>query len=212
MSRSSDRGQRWEQRFGSFDVVEQAGRWDLATAGVVLARLGPRPGIRYFSPAEEAVARALCRRLLDLDDDQAERVVGLIDGRLAEDQTDGWRYDDMPEDGEAWRRSLAGLDGEAAATHGQGFASCASDEQEKLLQGIVDLGSGRWQGFLADRVWSLWTRYACTAFYALPAAWSEIGFPGPAYPRGYKNLGVGRTESFEAPDRIPDDDPARGRA
>ena len=61
-------------------------------------------------------------------------------------------------------------------------------------------------------MWSLWTRYACTAFYSHPAAWAEIGFPGPAYPRGYKNAGVGKLEPFEVRDARPADRPgAEGR-
>ena len=48
-------------------------------------------------------------------------------------------------------------------------------------------------------VWSLWTRYACTAFYSHPWAWNEIGFAGPAYPRGYKNTGIDARERFEVP-------------
>ena len=55
----------------------------------------------------------------------------------------------------------------------------------------------------ADRVWSLWSRYACTAFYSHPWAWNEIGFPGPAYPRGYKNPGVNAREPFEVADHGP---------
>jgi hypothetical protein len=58
-------------------------------------------------------------------------------------------------------------------------------------------------------VWSLWTRYACTAFYAHPAGWNEIGFPGPAYPRGYKNPGVDAREPFEVRDARPGSDPVR---
>jgi hypothetical protein len=69
-----------------------------------------------------------------------------------------------------------------------------------LLQKINDLGEKEWHGVPAKRVWSLWTRYACSAFYSHPWAWNEIGFPGPAYPRGYKNLGVNRLESYEVPD------------
>ena len=48
-------------------------------------------------------------------------------------------------------------------------------------------------------------------FYSHPAAWDEIGFSGPAYPRGYKNLGVGRREPFEVPDARPAEDPVRER-
>ena len=202
----------WKERFAGFDALGQSATWDRTTAAVVHTRVGPQPGIRYLRPTEEAVARALCERLLDLDEGQATQVVGQIDTRLAEARTDGWHYEDLPEDGEAWRRSLADLDHDARRRHGQGFASCAPHARDKLLQEIVDLGSAPWHGVAASRVWSLWTRYACTAFYAQPAAWSEMGFPGPAYPRGYKSLGVGRREPFEVADEIPADDPARGRA
>jgi hypothetical protein len=131
----------------------------------------------------------------------------MLDARLAEAQTDGWRYADMPEDGQAWRDTLAGLDADAQAKYGIPFARCAPAEQAALIQAVQDAGPGDWRGMKAARVWSLWTRYACTAFYAHPWAWNEMGFPGPAYPRGYKNLGTGRREPFEAEDARPADDP-----
>ena len=54
----------------------------------------------------------------------------------------------------------------------------------------------------AKQVWSLWTRYACAAFYSHPWAWNEIGFGGPAYPRGYKNIGPDKREPWEVKDRV----------
>jgi hypothetical protein len=47
------------------------------------------------------------------------------------------------------------------------------------------------------RVFDLWMRYACTAFFSHPWSWNEIGFGGPAYPRGYANLGIDRREHWE---------------
>ena len=44
-------------------------------------------------------------------------------------------------------------------------------------------------------------RYACTAFYAHPWAWNEIGFGGPAYPRGYKILGTRRPGALGGAER-----------
>ncbi len=79
-----------------------------------------------------------------------------------------------------------------------------------MIQAVQDLGSDPWHGLIAAHVWSLWTRYACTAFYAHPVAWNEIGFPGPAYPRGYKNPGVDAREPFEVADVRPAADPVRG--
>jgi hypothetical protein len=50
-------------------------------------------------------------------------------------------------------------------------------------------------------VFSLWLRYACSAFYSHPWAFNEIGYGGPAYPRGYKNLGLDRRENWEVAER-----------
>ena len=133
----------------------------------------------------------------------------MVDARLAAGQTDGWRYADMPEDGQAWRDTLAYLDADADRRCGTSFADAPEADQIALVQAVQDLKSGDWHGLPAAHVWSLWTRYACTAFYAHPFAWTEIGFPGPAYPRGYKNTGVGKLEPFEVRDARPAEDPVR---
>jgi hypothetical protein len=196
-------------RFPGFDAAAQARHWDPVTAGVVQARLAIPADIRFFTPAQEAIATALCDHLLGQAGDPLVPVVAMIDARLAEQQTDGWRYADMPEDGQAWRDSLAGLDADASAKFGSGFARCAAADQQAVIQAVQDLGSGSWHDLNAGHVWSLWTRYACTAFYAHPAAWNEIGFPGPAYPRGYKHAGVDAREPFEVADARPAQDPVR---
>jgi hypothetical protein len=198
-------------RFPGFEVLAQSKHWDPVTSGVVLSRIGMAPDIRFFTPAEQAVATALCDRLLDQRGDTKVPVVNLIDARLAERQTDGWHYHDMPEDGQAWRDTLASLDVDATDRFGADFAGCSDDQQTTLIQVVQDLGPGQWHGLCAKHVWSLWTRYACTAFYSHPSAWNEIGFPGPAYPRGYKNPGVDAREPFEVRDAKPSEDPARGR-
>ncbi len=188
-------------------MLDQAGAWDPVTAGVVLSRIGRLPDNRFFTPAEEAAATALCDRLLGQDSEPKVAVVPQIDARLAERQTDGWHYADMPEDGQAWRSSLRFLDEDSQDLCARDFAQAALDDQRAIIQAVQDLGSKEWHGLNASHVWSLWTRYACTAFYAHPSAWNEIGFPGPAYPRGYKNVGVDAREPYEVADAHPADDP-----
>lgn len=206
--------QPWSGRFPGFDVLGQSSHWDPVTTGVVLERVGMAPDIRFFTPSEQGVATALCDALLGQDDptNQESRVpiVNLIDARLAEQQTDGWHYHDMPADGQAWRDTLAALDTEANEKFGTGFATCQGRHRASLIQSVQDLGTDQWHGLNAKHVWSLWTRYACTAFYSHPSAWNEIGFSGPAYPRGYKNAGVDKLEPFEVHDAKPADDPLRG--
>jgi hypothetical protein len=203
IERASVPGGGRNERFPGFDVVTEANAWDPVTAGVVLTRLGRQPALRFFTPAEEAAAGALFDQLLAQWDEPRVPVLQLVDARLAEAQTDGWHYADMPEDGEAWRRSLTGLDEDAVALGGESgvcFANLSRDEQADLIRTVQDLGGKPWHGMQAGHVWSLWTRYACTAFYSHPWAWNEIGFGGPAYPRGYARAGIGRREPWEVPD------------
>jgi hypothetical protein len=198
-----------EGRFPGFDALSQARHWDQVTADVVLARTGPPPALKFFTAAEEACAAALLDQLTGQNEEPRIPVLQMIDARLAAGETDGWRYADMPEDSQAWRDTLSHLDADAALRCGTAFADATSVDQMALLQAVQDLGSGEWHGLVAAHVWSLWTRYACTAFYSHPSAWSEIGFPGPAYPRGYKNPGVGKREPFEVQDAQPSDDPVQ---
>jgi hypothetical protein len=185
-------------RFPGFDVLEEVERWDNLTAGVVLARLDPQPEMTFFDPTETAIAEALFDRLLAQDDDPKVPVLELVDRRLSAGETDGWRYEDMPEDGDAWRRTLAALDDDARGRHGLHFHQLPPDEQRSLIRDVQ--AHDLWHGLPSKRVWSLWTRYTSTAFYSHPWAWNEIGFGGPAYPRGYKALGVDQRENWEVAD------------
>jgi hypothetical protein len=194
-------------RFPGFDVLGQAPHWDAVTAEVIAARSGPFPGPLFFSDQERDCAAALLTQLTgQCEEDLEVPVAAMVDARLAAGQTDGWRYEDLPEDGQAWRDTLGGLDKDAQNKCGSGFAGASRPDQAAIIQAVQD-SKGDWHGMNAARVWSLWTRYACTAFYSHPAAWSEMGFPGPAYPRGYKNAGVGKLEPFEVGDARPAEDP-----
>ncbi len=198
-------------RFPGFDVLTQAKHWDTVTAGLIIARTGPPAEPCFFTEAERACAAALLNQLTGQCGEPLEvPVAEMVDARLAAGETDGWHYADMPEDGQAWRDTLGYLDKDAHARCGTAFSGASREDQAAIIQAVQD---GReWHGLSAARVWSLWTRYACTAMYSHPHAWSEMGFPGPAYPRGYKNAGVGRLEPFEVADARPAEDPARDDA
>ncbi|HEV7206035.1 MAG TPA: gluconate 2-dehydrogenase subunit 3 family protein [Jatrophihabitans sp.] len=187
-------------RFPGFDVLDSVDVWDDVTAGVVLARLAPPGEFAFFTPAEVAVAAPLTHLLLAQDAEPRVPVLTLIDHRLAVGETDGWHYDELPEDAQAWRESLDALDSDARDAHsGRSFPHLVPSEQAALLQAVQDrvTDQGRWHMWPAKHIWSLWTRYVCTAFYSHPWAWNEIGFPGPAYPRGYLNPGVNARDRWE---------------
>jgi hypothetical protein len=194
-------------RFPGFDVLAQSKHWDVATRDLVASRVGASGPLQFFSKLEAATATALFDQLLDQRAEPRVPVLEMIDSRLAKDETDGWRYSTMPKDPDAWRRSLAALDADSVAVHRESFPSVRWEQQSKLIQDVQDLGPRQWHAMPASQVWSLWTRYVCTAFYSHPLAWQEMGFGGPAFPRGYKNLGIDRREPYEVIDHQPNLDP-----
>jgi hypothetical protein len=171
---------------------------------VVLSRLAPAGSLRFFTEAEEPTVRAVLDRLLAQNEDPRVPVFEAIDQRLAEGRGDGFRYEDMPEDPEAWRVSIRALDEAARTEHGHAFPALSHDMQRDILE-EVRLCAGEWHGLPAARLFSLWLRYACSAYYAHPWSWNEIGFGGPAYPRGYKQLALGAREPWEVAERDAED-------
>ncbi len=193
-----------EQRFPGYDVMRQQRAWDEVTMSVVTARLGQPERPQFFTAEEEPTARALLDRLLAQDEEPRVPVFEVIDGRLTERRGDGFRYADMPDDPEAWRQSIAALNDSALSDFGQPFAQLDPREQRDIIE-EVRLCKGAWHGLPASRLFSLWMRYACSAFYAHPWAWNEIGFGGPAYPRGYKHLALGAREPWEVEEHDAED-------
>jgi len=193
-------------RYEGYDVLGQVSHWDEHTTEVVLGRMDDAQrasehlleSLRFFSPDEGRTAEALTDQLLAQFDEPKIPVLHLVDQRLAAGDTDGWRYEDLPEDGDLWRRSLAALNEDATSRHGRRFSECSREEQAALVSDMQS--SETWHGWKSARVWSVWTRYTCAAFYGHPWAWNEVGFGGPAYPRGYKVLRAGWREPWEEPE------------
>ncbi len=188
-------------RYPGFEVLAQQDHWDEATRTIVLSRLHPPQRFRFFTPAEVATLTAFCDVVLAQDGEPYVPVLAYIDQRLAELELDGFRYADMPRDDEAWRLAAQGLD-EAARERGeQSYAQAPQELRAELCGTLAEgraPGGQAWDRLPPQRAWKVLTRYVLSAFYAHPWAWNEIGFPGPAYPRGYSRLGAGEREGFEA--------------
>ena len=86
-------------RFPGFDVIDSVDEWDEVTAGAVLGRLVHPSDLAFFTPREVSVAAPLLDLLLAQDDEPRVPVLELVDARLAVGETDGWHYDELPEDG-----------------------------------------------------------------------------------------------------------------
>jgi Gluconate 2-dehydrogenase subunit 3 len=192
-------------RYANYDVLDKwnSPSWNEQTRAAVKKRLEEVPQRRFLSEAEWAILEAVCDRLIPQPESAEHRVpiVPFIDEKLYRDQGDGYRYDGMPPMRQAWRQGIEAIDEEARARWDGGFCELPHNQQEAVLRAVQhdDIRSPAWQGLSPKRFFSsLLLRTAVSVYYAHPAAWNEIGFGGPASPRGYVRLGFDRRDSWEA--------------
>jgi hypothetical protein len=190
--------------YPGFHTMSQMEFWDDATRKVIVARVERVPPIRFFSPEEARLMTAVCDRILPQDDrDDAHRIpiVNAIDERLYENRLDGYRYEDMPPDQEAHRLGLKGIETVARHMFGKPFLDLSTLQQESVLETLHDgnppAADDIWKQMDVKRFWLLLVQDVVGAYYAHPYAWDEIGFGGPAYPRGYMRLENGEPEPWE---------------
>ena len=192
-----------EDRYPGADILAQRGHWDPATRRVVLDRVYNAPAFHYFDDHARATLEALCARVTPQDGRAPDRRVPIapwIDQRCARRVGGGFRFDNMPSDEIAWTWGLQGLDETAHALHGRPFVDLDAARQDSVLQKIRagDPPGAVWGQLPAQRWWIfIALRQISGAYYAHPYAWDEIGFGGPAYPRGYFALNNGAPEPWE---------------
>jgi Gluconate 2-dehydrogenase subunit 3 len=187
-----------------YSTLSQQAFWDAATREVVLERVQKAPSIRFFAAEEARLLETVCDHILPQDDrDLAHRIpiVPFIDKRLYEKRTDGYRFEDMPPDGDAHRLGLQAINQMARELFNREFLELTWLRQEELLELIHD---GRpkgaqdvWKRLPVHRYWALLVQDCVDVYYAHPWSWDEIGYGGPAYPRAYLRLERGEPEPWE---------------
>jgi len=186
-------------RYPDYNVLDEADHWDETTRRVVLERVENVPPIRFFTTAEAATLNAFCDVVLAQDSEPRVPVLAMVDAKLFEGKLDGYRYANMPDDRETWRLVARGLDAAARQHQAEDFAAAPAELQRELVQVFSEgkLKGDVWDELPPSRAWSVVMRGTLSEFYSHPWAWNEIGFGGPAYPRGYARMGAGQRESWE---------------
>jgi hypothetical protein len=182
--------------------------WDEKTRDLVRDRVDNVPPFRFFSPDEVALLEAICARALPQEDRPAGQRVPIapwIDDRLHRGEGSGTQYETMPADPVAYRLGLRAFDQSAQALFGRPFVDLAPHDQDAVVDGVGrgDPPGDLWQGLPARPFFTLLMADVISAYYAHPAAWAEIGFGGPASPRGHIRLGLGQRDPWEAEEIRP---------
>jgi hypothetical protein len=157
---------------------------------------------RFFTEHEFATVTALAGRIVPQPRNRPPiPVAALVDAKLFHDKQDGYRQEGMPREREAWKRGLHALDNEARNAHGATFRDLGPDRQDEMIRRLEegDMHDPAWKGMPVKTFWKHRVlRDIVMAYFSHPFAWNEIGWGGPASPRGYVRLGYDERDPWEA--------------
>lgn len=199
------------ERYPGYDVLRKRNSpsWNEQTRRVIDKRLAVDPNAhRFFTDEEWPALRALCDRIVPQTVARPRPVplAAMIDEKMLNTGSDGYRYTELPPMREAWRRGLAALDAEAHVRYRRRFHDLGGIEQDAILTAVQhgEVTANEWrdlppQSFFTKRV----LHDIVSAYYSHPTAWNEIGFGGPASPRGYVRMYFDRRDPWEASEARP---------
>ena len=155
---------------------------------------------RFLAPATLRLLEAVAARLLP----QPERPMPIalapaVDQRLADGRADGWRYDALPPDREAYRLGLGGIEQIAQALFSADFEQLPSGKQDEVIR---SLAAGHppgqvWQTLPADRFFEEMLAELTEIYYAHPWAQDEISYTGYADLPAWTKIGLNEKEERE---------------
>ena len=152
---------------------------------------------RFFDAGEFEILTAVCETLAPSAAVPRWFAAGEIDQRLADDSGNGWRYDEMPSDGESCKIALHLLNESARKNYQKDFAALELENRKEILKrGAADSTklTNQTEFNLKLFLEELCAEFA-EIFYSHPLAFVEIGYIGFADAKGWQ-IKDGKTERY----------------
>ena len=191
-------------RYPGYDVLtkRQGLSWNEKTREVIARRISVGSQPKFFTSDEFLTVLAAADRIVPQPSTRSPiPVAALVDHKLYLAQSDGYRLSGMPRDGDAWRIGLRALDAEAESAFDARFHILPEAEQDLLLDRMQkgELRNSAWGAMASEAFFRMrLARDLVLAYYAHPTAWSELGWGGPASPRGYVRMDFDERDPWEA--------------
>jgi hypothetical protein len=196
----------FQSLYPDYDVLAKwnTPSWNEQTREVVAERLNQVPSREFLDEVQYRTLEAVCDRVMPQPERDARKRVPIapwIDRKLKDNETNGTRYPPLPPQRECWAKGLNAIEAEAKLRFNRSFHALDPAEQDMLLHAIdkSEVEAPDWGKQLPPQMFmrKVLLRDIVEIYYAHPSAWSEIGFGGPASPRGYLRLGPNRHDSWE---------------
>ncbi|MTI79410.1 MAG: gluconate 2-dehydrogenase subunit 3 family protein [Firmicutes bacterium] len=189
-------------RYPKYDVLKEQEHWDEHTREIVKKRLGPFPKNNFLSDHEADMILSIAMHIVyDNRKDILDYVVHHMDTTISSPIGEDQRKVGTPEQKTLIRQGLKAIDKLAQQQYNASFLEIDPNQQLSLLE---DLQKGKaqqlkdWQQIPQKELFKKLATNIVSAYYSHPIVWSEIGYGGPAYPRGYVRVEKGLTDPWEA--------------
>lgn len=191
-----------ETHYPSYDVMREQDHWDDHTQQIVGSRLLRKQEYRFFTLEEIESLKRICGDLVGDDrEDIIQYVLEHIDQTLSSAIGEGQRKPDVPEGPVLIREGLKAIGHTAEQKFMFPFIALDPSDRRKLLE-EVSAGQApavsEWSGVPQAEWFKKLLTLTIEAYYSHPIVWSEIGYGGPAYPRGYVRTQLGQLDPWEA--------------
>jgi len=194
----------YRTHYPKFNVLNAEEHWDPHTREIVDKRLDTETFFppQFFSEQEIVTLYHLCSVLLD---DQRKPIIDFVvhhfDSTLSASIGESQRKIGVPEQSTLIRGGLAMLNQVCTQRFGKDFTTLEENLKiqivTELMQGNLTFPSTTQNIPVKDFANKILSE-SVAAYYSHPTTWSEIGYAGPAYPRGYVRSELGLTDPWEA--------------
>ncbi len=173
-----------------------------ATRAALEARLAPQTDYapQFFDADTYQLLQAVAARVFPQPDRATPiELAPNVDKRLLEGRADGWRYDAMPPDREAYRLGLGGINQAAQAGFQRPFVALSAEQQDVVIGQLAagEAPGENWQQVPQDKFFEEMLAELAESYSAHPLAQEEIGYVGMADVPGWTRIGLNELEPRE---------------
>lgn len=188
--------------YPAFHVLDEKDAWDDHTQSIVNARLAVLPQYSFLSAQEAVMLYDICSLLVnDSSSEVLQFVICHIDQTLHSSPGESQRNVGVPAGKDLIRLGLHALEKSAMHYESTFFLALDPAIQKQLLQRISEAKAEPatdWSNVPQQAFFQKLMNLTIESYCSHPKVWSEIGYAGPAYPRGYVRTQLGQLDPWEA--------------
>lgn len=182
--------------------MNEKDEWDDHTQTIVTSRTKKNDGYQFLTSAEAEIIRRISSLLVnDESPEVLHFVVSHIDQSLHQSPGESQRKAGVPEAPALVRAGLKAMEEGARAQYGSSYVNLDLTEQKHYLQDVSKSKAEPqrlWAAIPQKELFNKLQNLTVEAYCSHPKVWSEIGYAGPAYPRGYVRTQLGQLDPWEA--------------